>query len=252
MATRYLYNLHIGTAIDAAVRLNGVTVRKGTSDSQDGISGAADHLLQPGRNEIEVEIFSADRTTGTAYILARVLRTVEQDTLAEIDWRSTDPGPLPPSPPFPILRTATFELPEDHPPPPWDGAAVEEMPADGTPEAWRPVRELHGGMTRGDEAAVQSSLAPRAAEYHRIHGTPEAAPGPSRQIISQMMVGPYEMAPIGPADLEFRQVAGGRAVQVLRRGPGSAIAGHAVGAPKIAYVSDPLLVRRDGLWQIVG
>lgn len=251
MPARYHHHIRLGITVTAAVRVNGFTLLQGSSDSQDGIVGPIDHFLEPGENRLEVQIRSADPTHPSAHFYAGVLANEGDTPLAELSWPADFPALPAPAPPFPTLQFRLFAVPGDHPEPLFTKAAAESVPLEGTDELWKVVRELHGAFERGDAGAIADLYATRAAEAHRFYALPETTPDGARQMIGEMMTGPYEMAPLHGGQVVFMECAGGRAVQILRTDGRPAIMGRSRENPRQGYVSSPVLVRKDGVYRFV-
>lgn len=251
MKPRFYFNLRHGMTVNAAVRVNGITIHQGSTTSQDGISGPVDHFLMPGENHLEVEVRGGDPSDGSAFFYAGILDAVSDAPLAQLDWPPDFPALPPPAPPYPTLQIRPFSIPDDHPKPLFFDAPVERVPFEGTPETWAPIRELHAAMERGDAAPIYGLFSTRAAEFYRFYGMAAATPAGARAAIDAMMVGPYDMLPLYRSDLAFKECGGGRAVQVLRLDGRPAIAGQCRANPKIRYMSNPVLVRHGGVYRIV-
>lgn len=250
MGTRYYYNIRHGLTVDPVVRLNGVVIRQGTTTSQDGISGPVDHFLRPGANELEVEIRAGERGHGSAFFYAGILR-IDDTVVAQLAWPADYPIPEPPIPMYPVIRSRSFTVPEDHPKPLlWD-AQVEDVPLTGTEEMWAPIRALHEALARGTPEPIYELFATRGAEFYRFYGSREGTPSGLRERVNSMMAGPYDMLPLRSGEVTFHACAEGRGVQVLRRDGLPAIAGQCRTNPKIRYISNPVLVRHGGVFQII-
>lgn len=252
MPTRYYFNVRHGLTVNAAARVNGITIHHGSTTSQDGIAGPIDHFLEPGENHLEVEIRTGDPSHGSAFFYAGVLALEGHAPLGQLDWPADFPSLPPPAPPFPTLQIRPFVVPDDHPKPLFTSATAEHVPPEGTDETWAPIRALQTAFERGDGAAVSELFATRAAELHRFHGLPETSPAGARAMMEAMMAGPYDMTPLLGGVVVFRECAGGRAVQLLRLDGRPAILGQCRSNPKIRFLSNPVLVRQGGVYRIVG
>lgn len=252
MPARYHYHIRHGLTVNVAVRVNGFTVHHGSTDSQDGIAGPIDHFLEPGENRLEVEIRTADPTDGQAHFYAGVLANEGDVPLAEIEWPNDFPELPPPAPPFPTLQFRLFTVPDDHPKPLFSDALSETVPLDGTDETWAPVRALHAAFERGDAAAIGELLSTRVEEAHKFYALPDTTPaGASRLVAEGMAAGGYDMLPIFGGQVVFLECAGGRAVQLLRLDGRPAIFGRCRANPKQAYISNPVLVRHEGVYRFI-
>jgi hypothetical protein len=251
MSARYYFNIRHGLTVNAAVRVNGITIHHGSTDSQDGIAGPIDHFLEPGENRLEVEIRTADPTHGSAHFYGGVLANEGDEGLAELEWPKDFPALPPPAPPFPTLQFRLFVVPADHPKPLFADAAAERVPLEGTDELWAKIHELQSAFERGDAGAIQDLYATRAAESHKYYQLDETSPAGARKMIAEMMSGPYDMLPLHGGQVVFMECAGGRAVQLLRPTGGPAFAGRSRSNPKQGYVSNPVLVRHEGVYHFV-
>lgn len=245
MPTRYSWNVRHGITVNAAVRVNGITVHHGATTSQDGITAPVDHFLQPGENLLEVELREGDPAHGSAFFYAGVLGSRDEIALAELEW----PGDFPP---LPAVQVRAFVVSADHPRPIFMDAPVERVPADGTHETWAPIRALQSAFERGDGDAVGELFTTRAAELHRFHDLPETSAAGARAMARAMVSGPYELAPLLGGLVFFRECAGGRAVQLLRLDGRPSILGRSRDNPKQQFFFNPVLVRGGGEYRIVG
>lgn len=251
MGARYYFNIRHGLTVNAAVRVNGFTLHHGSTGSQDGIAGPLDHLLLPGENRLEVEIRAADPTHGSAHFYGGALANEGDVPLAELSWPEDFPALPPPAPPFPTLQARPFLVPADHPKPLFTDAPAERVPLEGTDELWAKVRELHGAFERGDAGAVQQLYATRAAEAHKFYALDDTTPAGAARMIAEGMTGPYDMLPLYGGQVVFMECAGGRAVQLLRLDGRPAIAGRCRTNPRQGYLSNPVLVRHEGVYHFV-
>lgn len=251
MSARYYYNIRHGLTVDAAVRVNGITIHHGMTSTQDGIAGPIDHFLEPGENELVVEIRTADPSHESAHFYAGILANAGDAPFAELKWPSDFPTLPPPAPPYPTLQIRPFLVPADHPRPLFADAPAERVPIEGTDELWVAVRELHAAFERGDADAIADLYATRAAEAHRFYGLPETTPDGARRMIAEVMTGPYDMLPLHGGQVVFTSCAGGRAVQLLRLDGRPALLGRCRANPRQGYLSNPVLVRLDGLYRFV-
>jgi hypothetical protein len=270
MPTRYYWHVRHGLTVNAAVRLNGITLHHGSTTSQDGITAPVDHFLQPGENVLEVEIRTADPTSGSAFFYAGILGSRDEIARVELSWPEDFPALPPPVPPFPTLQARPFVMPADHPRPVFMDAREERVPAEGTDETWAPIRALHAAFERGDADEVADLFASRAAELHRFHELADTTPAGARAMAQAMVSGAYEMAPLtmgpqaapNPASpsappilggaVYFRECAGGRAVQLLTHDGRPSILGRSRENPKQRFFFNPVLVREGGVYRIFG
>lgn len=251
MPARHHYNVQLGLTVNAAVRVNGITVHHGSSPTQDGITGPVDHLLSPGENHLEVEIRAGDPTHGSAHFHASIRRSVVGSIITQLDWPADFPALPPPAPPYPTLQVRPFLMSEDHPRPLFADAPAERVPLEGTDETWAPIRALQAAFERGDAAAVQELLSTRVAEAHRFYDLPLTSPAGAQAAIGARMAAPYDMLPLYGGHVVFIECAGGRAVQLLRLDGRPAIAGQSRADPKLRFLSNPVLVRQGGVYRIV-
>lgn len=251
MPARYYYNIRHGLSVHAAVRVNGITIHHGSTETQDGIAGPIDHFLEPGENRLEVEIRTADPTNGMAHFYAGILANDGDVPLAELKWPADFPALPPPAPPFPTLAARVALVPPTHPKPLFSDARAEDVPLEGTDELWAKARELKEAFERGDGAKIADLYATRAAEAHKFYEIEETTPEGVRKMIAEMMTSPYDMLPLQGGQVVFVSCAGGRAVQLLRLDGRPAICGRSRANPKQGYLSSPVLVRRDGAYCFV-
>ena len=253
MPARYYYHIRHGLTVNAAVRVNGITIHHGaTGGTQDGLAAPIDHFLEPGENRLEVEIRTADPTDGQAHFAAGIYANEGDVQLAELSWPGDFPAPPDPAPAFPTLQFRLFAVPGDHPKPLFTEARRETVPLDGTDETWAPVRALHDAFERGDAGAIGDLLSERVSEAHKFYDLPETTPGGSRQMVAEGMAGGgYDMLPLYGGQVVFMECAGGRAVQLLRLDGRPAIFGRCRSNPKQAYVSNPVLVRHEGVYRFI-
>lgn len=253
MPAKYHYHIKHGRSVNAAVRVNGITIHHGTTGgTQDGLAGPIDHFLEPGENRLEVEIRTADPSDEQAHFYAGLLANEGDAPLAELEWPKDFP-PLPePAPPFPTLQFRLCVVPGDHPKPLFSDAKRERVPLDGTDETWAPVRALHDAFERGDAAAIGDLLSTRVSEAHKFYALPETTAAGARQLVAEGMAGGgYDMLPILGGQVVFMECAGGRAVQLLRPDGRPAIFGRCRANPKQAYLSNPVLVRHEGVYRFI-
>jgi hypothetical protein len=251
MPTPYYFHIKHGITVNAAVRVNGITIHHGSSSTQDGIAGPIAHLLEPGENHLEVEIRHGDPTHGSAFFFAGILLVSDDTALAKLDWPADFPALPPPAPPFPTLQIRPLVIPADHPKPLFADALVERVPLEGTDETWAPIRALYDAFERGDAHAIAELTATRAAEAHKFYDLPETTPAGAAQMASENVGGPFDMLPLYGGQVVFRECAGGRAVQLLRLDGRPALAGRCRANPKQGYLSNPVLVRRGGAYHIM-
>jgi len=249
--TRYNFLIRQGATVNPDVKLNGVSIHRGSSVTQNGISGPVDHFLMPGDgNVLEVDMRYADPLDPATHFDVSIRRIEDDSVIAALEWPGDFPALPPPAPPFPSIQLRTFSLPTDHPKPLFMSAPVERVQLEGTDETWKPVKELHAAMSRGDAVPIHDLFATRAQEFLRFHSLPDATPGGARAMIDAMMIGPYDLLPLDQG-LVFREVAGGRGVQLIRLDDRPALAGICRTNPDYKYVSNPVLVRHEGAYRIV-
>lgn len=251
MSTRHYFSIRHGITVNAAVRVNGITIHQGSQSTQDGITGPVDHLLAPGDNHLEVEIRDGDPLDGSAFFHAAILDGADDSVITELHWPADFPALPEPAPPYPTLQVRPFLVDADHRKPLFVDAPVERVPLEGNDETWAPIRALHSAFERGDAGAVQDLYATRVSELHRFYDLPETSPAGSAAMIQAMMSGPYDMLPLLGGGLIFRECAGGRAVQVLRLDSRPAIAGQRRDNPKVRHMINPVLVRQGGVYRIL-
>lgn len=257
---RYAYRLRQGPRTIVRATFNDLPFYREPSHSFADTAARCDHLLQPGKNTMSVEVWEGPESPDSPELLGPVRLSLhelvmpidEEQYIARILWpedaaaRKDDKKPEE----LPWGLTVQFEMPEDHPRPYYMDLRPEEIPEQGTPDLREAVRRIHDALMQQQPRLFVDEMRLDFEEQRRYYPTDarlsigSVLPDVEAQFKKRMQV-----EPLPPEQLRFESRAGGRVALAMRRDGLPVL--WAQGIDEQGHMNiDPMFVRKDGMWTL--
>jgi hypothetical protein len=277
----FYFTVHLEEGVIGRAWLNDLPVHKVMTQGPDSMTGGANFLLVPGRNELVLEILRLPaprpippagmkvyrvKDPNTQPIVAEVLAGVEIPAGISLKSSLNAPviGPRPRAMTqrpwdeieLPFSYRVEFEMPADLPEPPYYRAPRAEFPCEGTPELLLAVREVQEALEQKDLRRFLDLLSLKHEWWAAAFtGHPYAAMDRQREGATEFFALDYRVRPLDEKRLHFEPRAGGRVAYVCAWDDGPAI--EAVGPPPaaedlpgLALRTNLLLTQHNGRWRV--
>lgn len=251
MIPRVLYLQFETSGVAYSIHINGIKVAADRYEPQTQNSFPINQWLQPGRNELAVNLsvpYEQEEYREAKSALISIVEPTEvegeQTTFSHFNWTDTLGQD------FPINLNAAFHWLPDFPRPFWMDAD-ELPPAAQADNALRSALvELHGALAAGDLARFQDAVRIKTGEMAAAYWMdPVIRLDGQRTFMGRMFGDPsWGMQPLG-TDLAFELQAGGRLLTVTDRKGGTALKSTEL-SDGVEFGLELHFARKGGAWVV--
>jgi hypothetical protein len=256
---RYAYRLRQGPKTIARASLNDLPFVRDPSAAFRDTVRPCDHLLVPGENVLLLEVWDGPPSVDSPLLRGPVDLTIHEveteKTLTRIAWPALAfaAGQTDATLVMPFVFAAKFAIPEEHPKPIYESNPSERIPEEGTPDLHAAVERLHDALAGRNASAFVGEFSLKLSEQRRFHGdSPELDEKNLIAAYERRFADPLDVRAIDPRDLRFEPRSNGRVAYVTRRDGTPVYSARGVADPGQSFELDPLFVRHDQRWTLLG
>ena len=245
-----------GPMVHAKIALNDVPFYQEKPKNHDGTSGLASHLLIPGKNTFRIDVLQQGAGEPGNYVALMITKDVDPkaDTVTVVE--SHFPGVWAGIPEeekvIPYSFLGEFEIDEDHPKPPWDGVAPENVPGEGTDEMRMVVQDTIEKFRSGAAADFVDGMGARLDDMARYYPPTD---GISRGALTKKyqvtLARRWEVLAFDPEVTRFEPRQSGRLIYVSRTDGHRVLTGRNLEDPLENIATDLVLMRKGGTLRVM-
>jgi len=252
LPTQYYYIVKHPPGFWVQISINDLPFYRRWSDHHVAPSGAVNHWLLEGENEVRILLVEPDPPHQRSFKFEFCIQKYEDDSqLLSIEYPNFLDAHPAVERSLPIFHRQTFRFDETSPRPIWRDAPVTDFPIEGTDAQRAAVFKLYDAKQRRDIDQFVTAGEIKASELQRFYG-PQAhlAPSAVKANYTSVLNEPWDIAPLDWNDLVFERRGGGRTAYVTRKDGGPALFARHQRDKGKTWEVNPHLTQVQGTWRI--